>query len=51
MAWLHFSNNTWLQQQVTLNMNITNYCNAFFSGGTGQITFYQSGDKTSIIEV
>ncbi len=33
--------NTWLQQQLTSNMNINNTCNAFWNGAT--INFYRSG--------
>ena len=33
--------NTWLQQQLTANMNINNTCNAFWNGVT--INFYRSG--------
>ncbi len=47
----HLPDNTWLQQKLTSNMNIASSCNAFFNGGTGQITFYQSGSETSVIEV
>lgn len=33
--------NTWLQSQLTANMNIPNTCNAFWDGST--INFYRSG--------
>ena len=33
--------NTWLQQQLTANMNINNTCNAFWNGST--VHFYRSG--------
>ena len=33
--------NTWLQQQLTSNMNINNTCNAFWNGAT--VNFYRSG--------
>ncbi len=33
--------NTWLQQQLTANMNINNSCNAFWNGST--VNFYRSG--------
>ncbi len=33
--------NSWLQQQLTSNMNINNTCNAFWNGST--VNFYRSG--------
>lgn len=33
--------NAWLQQQLTANMNINSFCNAFWSGST--VNFYRSG--------
>lgn len=38
-GWL--PNNTWLQAQLTANMNINQTCNAFWGGGT--VNFYRSG--------
>ena len=37
--------NTWLQQQLTANMNINNTCNAFWNGST--VNFYRSGGSCS----
>ena len=37
--------NTWLQQQLTANMNINNTCNAFWNGVT--VNFYRSGGSCS----
>jgi hypothetical protein len=37
----HLPGNTWLQQQLTSNMNINQTCNAFWGGGT--VNFYRSG--------
>ena len=34
-------NNTWLQQPLTANMNLSLTCNAFWGGGT--VNFYRSG--------
>jgi trimeric autotransporter adhesin len=36
----HLPNNTWLQSQLTSNMNIVNSCNAFWNGST--VNFYRS---------
>ncbi|MEE8523783.1 MAG: hypothetical protein V3T72_07605 [Thermoanaerobaculia bacterium] len=41
MAQSHLPANTWLQQQLTSNMNINNTCNAFWNGVT--VNFYRSG--------
>ncbi len=41
MARSHLPGNTWLQQQLTANMNINNTCNAFWNGVT--VNFYRSG--------
>ncbi|MCI0605059.1 PepSY domain-containing protein [bacterium] len=35
--------NTWLQNQLTANMNLNNTCNAFYSTLNGTINFYRSG--------
>jgi hypothetical protein len=37
----HLPSNSWLQQQLTSNMNINLTCNAFWGGGT--VNFYRSG--------
>jgi len=39
----HLPANTWLQQQLTSNMNINLTCNAFWSPGAGTVNFYRSG--------
>ena len=36
-------NNTWLQQQLTANMNINQTCNAFWNGSS--VNFYRSGRR------
>jgi hypothetical protein len=41
MAQSHLPGNSWLQQQLTANMNINQNCNAFWGGGT--VNFYRSG--------
>jgi hypothetical protein len=41
MAESHLPGNSWLQEQLTANMNIDNTCNAFWGGGT--VNFYRSG--------
>ena len=41
MARGQLPSNTWLQQQLTSNMNINNTCNAFWNGAT--VNFYRSG--------
>ena len=35
--------NTWLQNQVTANMNLNQTCNAFWSPSAGTVNFYRSG--------
>jgi fibronectin type 3 domain-containing protein len=35
--------NTWLQNQITANVNIAQTCNAFYSPSAGNINFYRSG--------
>ncbi len=40
-GWL--PNNTWLQSQLTTNVNINDTCNAFYSTSNGSINFYKSG--------
>lgn len=37
----HLPSNTWLQQQLTTNLNINNSCNAFWGGAS--VNFYRSG--------
>ena len=37
----HLPNNSWLQSQLTSNMNIKDTCNAFWNGAT--VNFYRSG--------
>ena len=39
--------NTWLQQQLTANMNINQSCNAFWSNLDGTVNFYRSGGGCS----
>jgi hypothetical protein len=41
MGQSHLPLNTWLQQQLTANMNINQTCNAYWGGGT--VNFYKSG--------
>ena len=41
MARAQLPSNSWLQQQLTSNMNINNTCNAFWNGST--VNFYRSG--------
>ena len=41
MARAQLPSNSWLQQQMTANMNINNTCNAFWNGST--VNFYRSG--------
>jgi hypothetical protein len=41
MARGQLPSNTWLQSQMTANMNINNTCNAFWNGST--VNFYRSG--------
>jgi hypothetical protein len=44
-GWLPF--NPWLQSRLTTNVNLDafpNYCNAFYSLGSGTINFYRSGN-------
>jgi hypothetical protein len=43
MARSHLPSNTWLQGQLTSNMNINNTCNAFWSTFAGTVNFYRSG--------
>jgi hypothetical protein len=35
--------NTWLQNQLTANMNLNDNCNAWFSPASGQVGFFTSG--------
>ncbi len=41
MARGHLPDNVWLQGQLTANMNINQFCNAFWGGGS--VNFYRSG--------
>ena len=43
MARSHLPGNTWLQGQLTANMNINQVCNAFWSNLNGTVNFYRSG--------
>jgi len=45
MARAQLPSNSWLQQQLTSNMNINSTCNAFWNGST--VNFYRSGGGCS----
>ena len=45
MAQSQLPSNSWLQNQLTSNMNINNSCNAFWNGST--VNFYRSGGGCS----
>jgi trimeric autotransporter adhesin len=47
MARSHLPSNTWLQGQLTSNMNINLTCNAFWSTAAGTVNFYRSGGGCS----